>query len=200
MNNLKFMIRQKNDRIHSQRFLNCLINALVLIGLMAIMTKLVDAQTAASSLGESLNYISGTPLANTIELPTLDDTIYSLSDYRGKVVVVNFWATWCPPCVEEFPSMQGLWDRLDQSDFEILAINVGEDNDDIRRFLTRFDPTIEFPILLDRSMNTLQNWGVFGLPTTFIINNQGQLVFRATGGRDMNSDHIRKKITELIRK
>jgi len=200
MSNLQYSIRQATHLTRAQRFLIGPLYALVLIGLMIISSRLVNAQTEAPSPNERLSYIHSTPLANAIELPGLDDTTYSLLDYRGKVVVVNFWATWCPPCVAEFPLMQQLWDRLDQSDFEMLAVNVGEDNDDIRRFLARFDPPIEFPILLDRSMKTLRDWGVLGLPTTFIINKQGQLVYRATGGRDMNSDHIREKITELISK
>ena len=200
MNKSLLSTRKATDRNRAQRFFTCPLYALIIMGLMAIMIKLTDAQAAGPSLGESLSYIHNTPLAKAIELPGLDDTTYSLLDYRGKVVVVNYWATWCPPCVEEFPSMQALWDRLDQSDFEILAVNVGEASDDIKRFLNRFDPPIGFPVLLDRSMNTVKNWGVLGLPTTYIINKQGRLVYRATGGREMNSDHIREKITELINK
>jgi len=77
-------------------------------------------------------------------------------------------------------------------------VNLGEPPDRIRAFLEEFEPTLAFPILLDVEGEAFQAWGVRGLPKTFVISKRGQIVYEAEGGRDMNSEHIRERLQELM--
>lgn len=149
-------------------------------------------------LGDGLTVTYKSPAAHPLSLDSLDGGSYDLAAMKGRVVVVNFWATWCPPCIEELPSMQKLWDQAHAGGLEILAVNLGEPPDRIRAFLDAFEPTLAFPILLDLEGEAFQAWGVRGLPKTFVVNKRGQIVYEAEGGRDMNSAHIRERLQELM--
>jgi peroxiredoxin len=128
-------------------------------------------------------------------LMDLEGKAHSLSEYRGKVILVNFWATWCPPCRDEMPSMQRLWTQLKDDGFTILAIDIGETADDITPFTMEYD--LDFPILLDPESKTATKWSVRGLPTSFLVDKQGTMVYQTIGGRewdDAQSVEIIKKI------
>jgi thiol-disulfide isomerase/thioredoxin len=120
-----------------------------------------------------------------------------LDDYRGRPVIVNFWATWCPPCREELPSMNRAYERLRNNGVAMVAINVGEDEAQIFPFLA--DYPVEFPILLDRGGTIIDRWPVKGLPTTFIVDTQGNLVYRAIGARAWDDANIVDRILKLTR-
>ncbi|MDA3903764.1 MAG: TlpA disulfide reductase family protein [Desulfuromusa sp.] len=121
----------------------------------------------------------------------------SISQFRGKVVILNFWATWCPPCREEMPSMEKLYrDHQDQG-LVMLAVNVEENGKGlVSKFLQK--TPYSFPILLD-SENTAQNaYGVFRLPESFIIDRNGIVVEKIIGGRDWLSGPTFKLINFLL--
>ena len=162
----------------------------------ALMPRTTVAQTV--TLLEGLTWRSDKPPAPPLELMSLDGRRYRLADLLGKVVVINFWATWCPPCVAELPSMQKAWDMLHGERFEILAVNVGEDEPSIREFIAQFTPRLEFPILLDLNNDTTESWKVRGLPTTYILDKQGRIIYQAMGGRDMGSEHILSRLEKLM--
>jgi thiol-disulfide isomerase/thioredoxin len=122
----------------------------------------------------------------------------SLEEFAGKVVMINFWATWCPPCVKELPSMQALWEKLRQHDFIMLAVNVGEDHETVAGFLDSFSSGIDFPILLDARLEVVKGWPVFGLPTTFILDRRGHMIFRALGEREWTDPAIEEQIRSLM--
>jgi thiol-disulfide isomerase/thioredoxin len=153
---------------------------------------------AASSLGDGLTVTYKSPPAHPLILTSLDGDRYDLATMKGRVIVINFWATWCPPCIEELPSMQKLWEKTHADGLEILAVNLGEPPDRIRAFLESFETTLRFPILLDRDGEAFQAWGVRGLPKTFVVNKRGRIVYEAEGGRDMNSEHIRERLEKLL--
>lgn len=136
--------------------------------------------------------------ASDFYLPDADGKMHRLSDYRGNVVFINFWATWCPPCLREMPSMQRLWEQLKQKDFVILAIDVGEDDETVFQFTVALDTPLEFPLLLDREGKIVEQWPVLGLPTTFIIDKQGRVAFRAVGAREWDQPELVSVITALI--
>jgi peroxiredoxin len=113
----------------------------------------------------------------------------SLSDFRGKIVMINFWATWCPPCVEEMPSMEKLHQRFKGDDFVLLAINVEADARPIvENFLKKNHYT--FPVLLDGDARVQQLFGAYRFPETLIINRRGEIVTRVIGGRDWMDEEI----------
>jgi len=142
-----------------------------------------------------LQSVPDRPPAPDFSLVDMDGVKHTLSDYRGRVVVVNFWATWCPPCREEMPSMERAWQKLRHEDIVMLAVNVGEDEDSIFEFTASYP--VEFPLLLDQESVVIGNWPVRGLPTTFIIDPQGKIVYRAIGGRDWSAPGVLQKIRAL---
>lgn len=170
------------------------VGAFCLAGLVATTT----ANANETGLSQSLTRVEGAPMAPDFDLPDLQGQRHRLSSYRGKVVVINFWATWCPPCLEEMPSMQQVWEDLQGPQFEILAINVSEDDFAIGNFIDGMVPEPGFPILKDEDMGVVGAWQVRALPTTLVVDKQGRIVYRALGGRDMNSDSIRAQLKGLM--
>jgi cytochrome c biogenesis protein CcmG/thiol:disulfide interchange protein DsbE len=116
-------------------------------------------------------------LANDFALENLKGEQVRLSDLRGKVVVVDFWATWCVPCVEEMPSFQEFQDQY--PDFVMLGIDQNEGADLVRTFLE--GKGINYPILLDTNAKVAGSYKVFMLPTTFFIDQEGMIRFRHYG-------------------
>lgn len=153
---------------------------------------------SASTSAADLTAVERSAPAPAIELADPDDRRHRLDDYLGRVVLVNFWATWCPPCLEELPSMQALWTELEDRGFTILGVNVGEERDAVSRFVDRFEPALDFPLLLDRHLATTRAWPVTVLPASFVIDREGNLRYRAVGERDWMSDEIRAKIDALL--
>lgn len=149
----------------------------------------------AWSGSNELHEVKGKPLAPDFSLVDIDDKQHRLSFYRGKVVIVNFWATWCPPCRFELPSMEALWQELKKEDVVMLAINIGEDADTIFTFTT--DYPVTFPLLMDRDSSVIKQYPVLGIPTSFIIDPQGRIIYRAVGTREWNDEKIIKQIIEL---
>lgn len=125
----------------------------------------------------------------------LDGNSIQLSNYRGKPIIINFWATWCPPCRKELPSMNRAWKILKKEGIEMLAINMSESAVSIKKF-TENHP-IDFKILLDETGHYSKQWKVTGLPTTFVIDNHGKAVYKVVGGREWDNPEILKSIKDL---
>ena len=104
----------------------------------------------------------------------------SLSQYRGKVVLVNFWATWCKPCTTEMPAMQATYDKLRDKGFVVLAINELEDETKVREHIQQYSHT--FPVLMDRDNKVANQFGVFGLPVSVFIDEKGVVREYIKGG------------------
>ena len=138
--------------------------------------------------------------APALKLKDLDGQLHDLAQLKGKVVLINFWATWCPPCRREMPSMERLSQALKGEAFSVLAVDVGEDADTIDSFTGQLDTPPTFPILLDTRSRTMQAWKVAGLPTTFLVDKQGRIVASAIGGREFDHPEIVRAIRELLRK
>ena len=145
---------------------------------------------------KSLYKYKGTLKSNNFILYGLNDEKYKLDDYIGKVVLVNFWASWCPPCVHEMPSMSRLTASLKNKPFTILAINLGEPKEDIIKFAKKHN--IEFPILLDPPKKQAKLWKVFAFPTSYILDKKGKIRYSIAGGFDWDTNEVRKIITQLI--
>jgi peroxiredoxin len=152
----------------------------------------------AAAPAQTMMPVADRPAAPDFALKDIDGKLRQLSENRGKVVLVNFWATWCPPCRREMPSMQRAWKQLKGENFEMLAINVGEDEDTIFGFTFSTGVELTFPILLDRDAQVIKAWPVIALPTSFIVDPQGRIVYRAVGGREWDDPELLKKIRELM--
>lgn len=121
-----------------------------------------------------------------------------LSDFRGKVVIVSFWATWCPPCREEMPSMEKLYREKRAAGLEILAINTEENGKRaVSKFLQRTPSS--FPILLDSDSEATNSYGVFRLPESFIIDRNGVVVKQVPGARNWLAGPTFELIDSLLK-
>ncbi|MGB5340125.1 MAG: TlpA disulfide reductase family protein [Gammaproteobacteria bacterium] len=144
---------------------------------------------------QMLTRLPGQVRAPDFTLTDTDGKQHRLSDYAGKPVIINFWATWCPPCREEIPSMNRAWHKLREAGVALLAINVGEDEDTI--FVFTADYPAEFPLLMDQSGEVIAQWPVKGLPTTYVVAPDGTLAYRAIGGRDWDDDALLDAVRAL---
>lgn len=170
--------------------------AWVLLFAAAVWSGLTFAQSGV--LKHGLSPVYGNPASYELDLPGLDGKQYRLTEYRGKVVIVNFWATWCPPCIEEMPKLQQVWDMLRHENFEVLAVNLGQDEETIRRFLDRFEPKLRFPILVAADETIVETWRIEGLPTSYIVDPAGRLAYRELGPRDFSHEHIVSRLRTLM--
>lgn len=137
---------------------------ILVIGGYAIVTGLIDSQEKAIDAGDELLDFT---------LTDLDGNIVSLADYKGKAIMLNFWGTFCPPCVYEMPLFQKYYERHKDDGLVILAVNLNEPPVTVRRFVKEHGLT--FPILLDKEVVRKQ-YGVKQYPTTFFVNRQGIVV------------------------
>jgi peroxiredoxin len=129
---------------------------------------------------------------------TLTDTqgvSRSLADYRGQVVLVNLWATWCPPCKEEMPTLQAFYDKYKEAGFVIVAINDGDPKADVLQFVEDYELT--FPVWLDPTyIATEQAFNTLNLPTSFVIDRSGTIQLTWVGGIDAKT--LETYVTPLI--
>ena len=149
-------------------------------------------------LSHNLTPVKKIILASDFELKNMDEDSVKLSDFRGKVILLNFWATWCPPCVREMPSMEYLQQKINSDSFKVIAINQMEDPDDVFAFTGQLEVDPTFEILFDRESNVSQLYGVRGLPTTYLIDKKGNIRYRAVGGREFDHPKVIAIIKQLI--
>jgi len=121
-------------------------------------------------------------------LPMLNKTDFTLSDQKGKVVFLNFWATWCGPCRAEMPSMEAVYQKLKDKGFEIVAVNLGESTTAVSAFVKEYN--LNFPVVLDIRSETGSWYNVRAIPSTYIIDRRGLIVARLVGSINWNTQKI----------
>jgi peroxiredoxin len=131
-----------------------------------------------------------------LELAEPDGTVRRLADYRGKAVLVNFWATWCEPCRAEMPSMERLRQAMAGRPFAVLAVNVAESGRVARDFADKLP--ITFTVLLDRDGRVTRAWGARVLPASFLIDANGAIRYSYFGELDWSSHEVRLRIESLL--
>jgi len=134
--------------------------------------------------------------APALSLKAIDGGAHNLGAYRGSVVLINFWATWCEPCRLEMPSMQRLRDKLGAKSFAVLAVNVDEPDARVRRFVK--ETGLDLTILMDPNKTVTRRWDVRVLPVSFIIGPDGRVRYRVVGDLDWDSDAVIGTISQLI--
>lgn len=132
-----------------------------------------------------------------LALKDVEGRLHRLDAYQGKVVLVNFWAGWCPPCREEMPSMQRLKEKMAGRPFAMLGVNSGESRAELEEFLRMVK--VDFDILLDSDSAVTKRWKVYGLPTSFLIDRQGKLRYTLTGTTEWDRDEALALIEALLK-
>jgi thiol-disulfide isomerase/thioredoxin len=143
----------------------------------------VEAINALASVGLQIAREPIEPINFT--LPLLDGTTQTLSDLKGNVVFLNFWATWCPPCRMEMPSMETLYQELKDRGLIIIAVNAGETEEQASAFMQ--EGGLSFPVALDRTGFVSAQYGVQAIPTTYILDRWGLIVARMIGSIEWDS-------------
>ena len=141
----------------------------------------------------------GKPAPN-VQLPKLNGSSVGesvqISDYKGKLIYLDFWASWCGPCRKSFPVLNELHNTYQSLGFEVVAINVDENLDDALKFLKKHP--VDYTILLDSKARSPEEFGVPGMPTAFIIDPEGNVIHRHVGFRNGDAEKIEKLINELL--
>ena len=172
---------------------------LTMLTAVTLFTSSMSYATDLPPLTYTLTAIKNTKPVPDLRLMNMDDETVDIKDLKGKVVVINFWATWCPPCRREMGSLERLHLATKDKNIVIVAVNIGEDMDTVFSFMGTIDPAPTFSILFDPDAISMKQWNVRGLPTTFIIHSNGTIAYQAVGGREFDHPDIQQLITSLSR-
>jgi thiol-disulfide isomerase/thioredoxin len=122
--------------------------------------------------------------------------LVELSSFSDRVVLLNFWATWCEPCEREMPAMERLYQSLPRDDFELVAVAIDDKEEDVRAFQERYQ--LSFPILLDLDQAVYAGYQTMGVPESLLIDRDGRIVERYVGPREWDAIEYKSRIQELI--
>ncbi|CAI2718797.1 peroxiredoxin family protein [Nitrospina watsonii] len=164
---------------------------------LALLAIFISALNRVELKPFEVEYPAEAFIAPNFELTTLNGGKISLKDYRGKVVFINFWATWCATCKVEMPSMQRVYDKFKDRGFEMLTISVDKDQKLIQPFMDKYNLT--FPVLLDPEETIAkQVYKTTGVPETFIVSKNGIIVHKAIGPRDWAAEDAMAAFQQLV--
>jgi peroxiredoxin len=168
---------------------------LIVIGFGIIV--LLQIKDSSFNLSGKPRLGKGAP-APDFSLPDLDGKMVNLADYRGKVVLLNIWATWCPPCVEEMPSMEKLYQTLNGEGFEILAVSIDVSGGEaVIPFMKKHG--LSFPALTDTKGSIKSLYQTTGVPESFIIGKDGIIAEKVIGPRDWATPDAMRYFRNLVR-
>lgn len=153
-------------------------------------------QSTNTGLDARLKKFKGNPAPLPIHLKDADGNLFEISDYKNYVTIVNFWATWCPPCVEEIPSLNRLIAKMSGKPFRLISINYAEKSTTIREFLQEVD--VDFPVLLDEKGIESAKWKVIAFPSTFVVAPNGQIHYGVNAGIEWDTPQIIESLNQLI--
>ncbi|MGG0382128.1 thiol-disulfide oxidoreductase ResA [Priestia filamentosa] len=135
-------------------------------------------------------------IAFDFTLQDLHGNEVSLSDFRGKGIILNFWATYCPPCKKEMPHLNNIYKEYKDKGIEVLAVNANEPRVIIKPFVQEYG--LHFPILLDRTGSVVDQYDILNIPVTFFINEEGEIVEKSSG--ELTVESIRSSVKHIIPK
>ncbi|PTX65076.1 peroxiredoxin [Melghirimyces profundicolus] len=165
--------------------------------LMLVMVALVGIaiyQTVADD-GKKKN-VEVEKTAPDFQLQTLDGETLKLSDLRGKVVLLNFWATWCKPCRDEMPAIQNVYDKHQDKGLVVVGVNIAETQVAVSGFARQLN--LKFPIVLDKERKVTERYGIGPIPSSLFIDKQGKVVRKVNG--QMNEGQIEGYVLEALSK
>jgi thiol-disulfide isomerase/thioredoxin len=192
------------ERLEARRLPAVLLNSARLLATIPAKVRETVALTTSSPRPRTskkarvLKPYRGDPVPPPLALQDMNGQAVALQQLRGKVVLINFWASWCPPCVHEMPSMQRLADGLAAQPFVILGVNMAEDKAVVADFLAN-RIAVRFPILLDSDGTALKRWQVFAFPTSFVLDKQGRIRYALFGATQWDDAAVLAILHDLLK-
>lgn len=166
----------------------------------AVALPKMDEQVAGSTArvfgGTVMKPFKGDPKPPALKLPKMGGGMVSMDDWKGETVLLNFWATWCGPCVSEIPSLARLQERMKGKPFRIISVNIGENEERIREFAK--DVPIEFPVLLDEPGHTARDWKVYAYPSNYLLDPTGRITHAHRGALRWDKPEVVASILEAM--
>jgi len=187
-------MKEENQSVRKKSFQSLILIVVLVVG-VGIFVWLQIEDSSFNPFGKPL-LGKGVPAPN-FTFPGLDGKKVSLADYKGKVVLLNIWATWCAPCVAEMPSMEKLYQELKDEDFELLAVSVDESGVEVvTPFMKKHK--LSFPVLLDTQGDIKSLYQLTGIPESFIMDKDGIIVEKVIGPRDWAASGVISYFRNLI--
>lgn len=166
---------------------------------LAALLLIAFGMTAAGAAGATLRPMKNPIPASTFMLRDLDDKLVSLRDFEGKVVLLNFWATWCTPCRKEMPAMEQLYQTYSAEGFVVVGVSVDQGAPgSVKAFAEKLK--ITFPILHDRDSIISRLYSNPGVPSSYLIDRQGRITYHVLGEYDWFSPEARDAVKGLLQK
>lgn len=160
---------------------------------LAIAGSLILALNTSSALA-----VSAGEKAPEFKIPRLESKgMISLKQFRGKVVYVDFWASWCGPCRQSLPALNDIRKEFRKKGFEVIAINLDEERDDAMEFLKEFP--VAYPTARDTSGKVPEAYGLVGMPTAYLVDKKGNVQLVHEGFKESDIEELKQKITTLLR-
>jgi thiol-disulfide isomerase/thioredoxin len=166
-------------------------------GIPATPVPMKKTLTAKSGIDIYLKDFHGNSEPEAFTLTDINGNTIVKSDFTKKVTVVNFWASWCPPCVEEIPSLNRLQEKMEGRPFELISINYAEDKKTVSNFMRKVK--VDFPVLLDHSGATAHRWKVITYPSTFVIDRQGKFRYGVNAAIEWDAPEVIQKLELLMK-
>lgn len=178
-----------------------LFRAVKVVLLFCVLIALAGFSTGAFAEDSSPSFAYTTPkerlMAPGFKLPSSEGEEKHLADYRGKVVILNFWSTACAPCREEMPALETLWNELSDEGLVVIGINIDRRGErPVSKFMERYG--LSFPILFDQEGDIRREYEVMVLPVTYIVGRDGRFIGRVTGVRDWDAEEVLSFFRELL--
>ncbi|MGB9628729.1 MAG: TlpA family protein disulfide reductase [Thermodesulfobacteriota bacterium] len=179
-----------------------MVKKIIFLSLWISLVGFLFCVSAQSKVEELFGKIKIQPLREVKKAPpfclkNLEGEIIELKNFKGRVILLNFWATWCSPCKEEMPSMETLYQQFDRKDFTLLAVSVDfEESKNVKKFIEKSGYT--FPVLVDPKGKILDLYGVRAIPTTFLIDQNGLILGKAIGPRRWDTPDVVSLIHLLL--
>ncbi|MEK4083590.1 thiol-disulfide oxidoreductase ResA [Psychrobacillus sp. FSL K6-1415] len=175
------------DNKKKKRFYMRLILLVLMVGVITftIYSNLTKEKNSVLQVGDE---------APDFVLTDMNGEKHQLSDYRGQGVFLNFWGTWCKPCEREFPLMDQQYQEVKDEGLQILAVNIGESNFAVQKFIDRLGLT--FPVLIDDNKSVMETYNINPLPTTFLVNPEGKIEKIITG--EMSEEKIKEYMAQIM--
>jgi len=163
--------------------------------LKVILPLILTLGLVITSCSEPTEARVGQP-APDFQLQSLEGQPVSLNDLKGKPVLINFWATWCGPCVYEMPFLQEVYDEWSGKGLMLLAINIGEGSSEVKGFMQNYN--LSLPVLLDIEKDVFQRYNIIGIPTTFFIDKDGIIQEKVIGAFP-NKTEIENRLSKIVK-